>query len=209
MCKILPNFFHISKSLTVCIPPSRLLFAFLCTFLRNAIQLFAFLCAFLTSAVQLFPFLLSTFFHKSFPQYRNGSNGFPTDRIWRFGITLRIFRERRPAVIFTIGKVVHNGQLGLVWLIHWNWDRFLECHIFPNHCDIFKDFPVLPGQKENLRKKYGKKKQKVEFFDKHYKGKCWKEVFESPCRQYLIKTWHLRLCMLTFEHLISQIRRSL
>ena len=94
---------------------------------------------------------------QKFPQYRNGSNGFPTDRIWRFGITLRIFRERRPAVIFTIGKVVHNGQLGLVWLIHWNWDRFLECHIFPNHCDIFKDFPVLPGQKENFRNKFGQK----------------------------------------------------
>ena len=70
LCKksetILQNFFHIFESPIVCFPPSRLLFAFLCTFLRSA-------------AIQLFAFLLSTFFQKfpASPQYRNGSNGFP------------------------------------------------------------------------------------------------------------------------------------
>ena len=57
LCKksetILQNFFHIFESPIVCFPPSRLLFAFLCTFLRSA-------------AIQLFAFLLSTFLQKSF-----------------------------------------------------------------------------------------------------------------------------------------------
>ena len=57
LCKksetILQNFFHIFESSIVCFPPSRLLFAFLCTFLRSA-------------AIQLFAFLLSTFLQKSF-----------------------------------------------------------------------------------------------------------------------------------------------
>ena len=37
---------------------------------------------------------------EKFPQYRDGSNGLPKDRIWRFSITLRIFRERRPRYIY-------------------------------------------------------------------------------------------------------------
>ena len=44
-------------------PPARLLFAFLCTFLRSAVQLFGFL-------PQPSPWKVSS-------QYRNGSNGFP------------------------------------------------------------------------------------------------------------------------------------
>ena len=62
--RILPNLFHICESLIVCISPpaGRLLFVFLCTFLRNASQLFAF-----------FP---STFFQKSFHNTEMGLMGF-------------------------------------------------------------------------------------------------------------------------------------
>ena len=114
------------------------------------------------------------------PQYRNGSNGFPRIEYGDSALLCGYFENGGP-VIFTIGKVVHNGQLGLVWLIHWNWDRFSECHIFPNHSDIFKDFHLLPAPKIRICKTNLAKRQILSLCQKLQRDNVEKKYCELCC----------------------------
>ena len=133
------------------------------------------------------------------PQYRNGSNGFPRIEYGDSALLCGYFENGGP-VIFTIGKVVHNGQLGLVWLIHWNWDHFYECHIFPTVATFSKTF-LRYGGKIMFKTKFGRN------FDKHNKSNVGKKFKYLPLSASPHNFW-LKLdiwdCVLTFKYILSQ-----
>ena len=114
LCKIsqsiLPNFFISVKAQLFVSPPADYYLPF-CALFSEAPYYYLRFCS------QPSP-------RKSFHNTEMGLMGFLRIEYGDSALLCGYFESGGPVVIFTIGKVVHNGQLGLVWLIHWNWDHF-------------------------------------------------------------------------------------